>query len=65
VAAEDPDVPVWRHSSFCNGGSCVEIAVQGSVVSVRSSDNPDGRVLRFPVGCWQEFVAKIKSGNLS
>jgi hypothetical protein len=65
VAAEDPDVPVWRHSSFCNGGSCVEIAVQGSVVAVRASDNPDGRVLRFPASCWQEFVAEIKSGNFS
>jgi hypothetical protein len=65
VAAEVPDVLMWKHSSFCNGGSCVEIAIQGDAVAVRASSTPDGAVLIFPAGSWQEFVADIKSGNPS
>jgi Domain of unknown function (DUF397) len=64
VAAEGPDVLMWRHSSFCNGGSCVDIAIQGDIVAVRASSSQDGCVLIFPAGSWQEFVAEIKSGNL-
>ena len=64
MAAEGPDVLGWRHSSFCNGGSCVEIAVRDDNVAVRASSNPDGCLLIFPAGSWQEFVAEIKRGNL-
>jgi Domain of unknown function (DUF397) len=65
VTAEGPDALIWRHSSFCNGGSCVEIAIQGDVVAVRAAGRPDDRILIFPAGSWQEFVAGIKNGNLS
>jgi hypothetical protein len=65
VAAERPDVPIWRHSSFCNGGTCLEIAVQGGVIAVRDSRNPEGPVLRFSAERWQEFVGGIKSGQLA
>ena len=64
MAAGGPDAPNWRHSSFCNGGTCVEIAVQGDLVAVRVSGSPDGHVLTFPASSWQRFVADIESGDL-
>lgn len=45
----------WRKSSFSDdgGGSCVEVALAVEGAALRDSKNPDGGVLRVPVGAWR------------
>ena len=53
----------WRTSSYSgsNGGTCVEVADNlPGVVSVRDSKDPDGPVLRFSLGDWAAFVARLR-----
>jgi hypothetical protein len=55
----------WRKSSYSGGqGNCVEVAPLRDGIAVRDSKNPSGPVLRFSVGDWQAFVARIKAGQL-
>jgi hypothetical protein len=56
----------WRKSSYSttNGGGCVEVATNlPGIVAVRDSKNPDGPVLIFAPGDWQEFIADVKAGR--
>jgi hypothetical protein len=50
----------WRKSTFSDGGGsdCVEVGVTSTGVAVRDSKNPDGGVLRLPVGAWAGLVAE-------
>ncbi|MEU6722408.1 DUF397 domain-containing protein [Nonomuraea wenchangensis] len=52
----------WRASSFCNGGSCVEVALlSADTVGVRDNKNPDGPVIVFETSAWDAFVGRIKA----
>jgi hypothetical protein len=59
----------WRTSSYSgSNGHCAEVAVLPGeapgadyVVAVRDSKDPDGPVLTFAPGEWQEFTASIKA----
>jgi hypothetical protein len=53
------DQPTWHRQ--CDGGSCVEIAVQGGAVMVRSSIAPEA-TLTLTRTEWQEFLAGAKQG---
>lgn len=57
---------VWRTASYsqAQGGSCVAMACQPSARWVRDSKNPDGPLLRFPIGATAEFLAAVKSDRL-
>lgn len=57
----------WRKSSYSQpaGGNCVELAPQTTAWCVRDSKNPDGPLLRFPVGATGRFLAALKSDRLS
>lgn len=57
------DVVRWRRSSFCEQGACVEAALVGGAVAVRNSRDADGRVLTYPRGAWQDFLARAKNGD--
>ncbi|MEV0697114.1 DUF397 domain-containing protein [Saccharopolyspora sp. NPDC050389] len=52
----------WRKSSYNqgNGGVCVEVAVQPTVVGVRDSKDPDGPVLVFDSGSFARFLCTLK-----
>jgi hypothetical protein len=50
----------WGHSSFCNGGACVEVRPLGERVEVRDSENP-GNIISFSASNWRDFVAGIKN----
>ncbi|GAA1732295.1 DUF397 domain-containing protein [Nonomuraea bangladeshensis] len=51
----------WRASSFCNGGSCVEVALlSADTVGVRDNKNPDGPVIVFETSAWNAFLGRIK-----
>lgn len=53
------DQPTWHRQ--CDGGACVEIAIQGEVVMVRSSAVPES-TLALTRAEWQEFLAGAKQG---
>lgn len=57
----------WRKSSYSdgNGGNCVEIADNFSVVPVRDSKNPDGPALVFPAAGWTTFVDAVKNAHFA
>jgi len=55
----------WRKSrASADQGACVEIAVQGSFVLVRDSNDKNGAVLRFTFGQWLELMGRIRKGEL-
>lgn len=53
---------VWRKSSKCSGGQCVEVAFDGVCFLVRDSKGP-GPVLMFNDLEWAHFVAGVKAGD--
>ncbi|MGX9887097.1 DUF397 domain-containing protein [Streptomyces sp. NPDC002276] len=64
----DLSVVSWRKSSYSNqdGGACVEVSDDfATVVPVRDSKVPHGRLLVFPAGGWTSFVSAIRNGQLS
>lgn len=55
----------WRKSSWsAYNGNCVEAALRGGVVLVRDSKDRAGLVLGFTPGAWQEFLDRVKAGEL-
>lgn len=60
ISADDP---LWRYTSRCEGGACVEIGILGEIIMVRRSTDPDGACLKLSRGEWQEFVAGLKAGQ--
>ncbi|MGA5566048.1 DUF397 domain-containing protein [Streptomyces platensis] len=57
----------WRKSSYSNGegGSCVEVADNFSVVPVRDSKTPHGPALVFPAAGWTTFVNAVKGSHFA
>jgi hypothetical protein len=50
----------WRKSSWSSGGSCVEIAEDGTEIVIRHSQHPDGPILRIDRSVFSDFIACIK-----
>jgi hypothetical protein len=61
MATAGPGGLRWRCSSFCNGGDCVEVAVQPDMVAIRNSAD-NGNFLRISVAGWRAFVRDCKEG---
>jgi hypothetical protein len=57
--APTADQATWHRR--CDTGACVEIAVQGEAVMVRSSTAPEA-TLTLTRTEWQEFLAGAKQG---
>ncbi|MCF3143427.1 DUF397 domain-containing protein [Streptomyces platensis] len=57
----------WRKSSYSdqNGGNCVEVADNLSVVPVRDSKTPHGPALVFPAAGWTTFVDAVKNAHFA
>ena len=58
MSATDNHSLVWRKSSACTSGECVEVAHYGSGVMVRNPMTPSV-VLCFPVASWRYFTVGI------
>ena len=56
------DENTWKRSSFCNMNGCLEVRVDGSIVSIRDSSVP-GPVLEFTRTEWAKFIAGVKAGE--
>jgi hypothetical protein len=54
---------VWRRSTRCSSGACVEVADNVDTVLVRDSKDPGGTVLAFARLNWNAFLAAVKSGT--
>lgn len=53
----------WRVSTFCDSGSCVEIALGQNLVGMRDSKNSAGSPLVFEAKEWLEFVSGVRNGE--
>lgn len=56
---------VWRRSSYCEGGACVEVRATAGRVEVCDSKSPSGPVLTFTVADWAAFLAAVQAGELA
>ena len=56
----------WKASSHSSGegGQCVEVAPDKTMVLARDSKDPDGPVLGFGADAWAAFLNTVKSGRL-
>jgi hypothetical protein len=58
--------PVWRKSSKCANGTCVEVArVDDNTYLVRDSKQPANPALSFTGEEWTAFVAGVQAGEFS
>lgn len=56
--------PLWRTSTFCNNGNCVEVAdLSGKRVGVRDNKDPNSPVLEFSGSEWANFIGRIKKNE--
>lgn len=62
MGAGSEERPVSCFASQCDGGACVEVAVSGEGVILRSSQNPD-TTLQMTMDEWRVFVAGVKGGD--
>jgi hypothetical protein len=46
----------------CEGGACVQVAVDNHSILIGNSRRPDGPVLEYTPDEWHEFVGGIKKG---
>lgn len=53
----------WRKSTFCENGSCVEIAVFEDQVAIRDSKDEHGPMLLFTHQEWQAFLNGARGGE--
>ncbi len=53
---------VWRRSSYCETGGCLEVKVGGDAVLIRESANPTETVITTRANL-ATFVAGVKRGE--
>jgi uncharacterized protein DUF397 len=61
VGDESASEPIWHAGRPCDTGTCVEIAVLGETVMVRSSITPE-LTLAVTRPEWEQFLAGAKEG---
>ena len=62
--AEEFILPVFRTSSFCASGECLEVGQLDGLIILRDSTRPRGTQLRYGAGTWRSFIGEIKAGEL-
>ena len=57
----------WRKSSYSssNGGECIEIADDDSLIFVRDTRDRQGPMLRFTADAWAKFAENVKKNLAS
>jgi hypothetical protein len=62
---QEPPLTVWRKSTRCESGGCVEVAPVDGGMAMRDSKDPDSPILRFAGAGWSDFIAAIRAGDFS
>jgi Domain of unknown function (DUF397) len=63
---ETLDRPHYQRSSFCAGGSCVEVAaLDNGHIAVRDGKTPDLPAHIFTAAEWDAFVAGVVAGEFN
>ena len=57
--------PIFRKSSRCSGGNCVEVARDGDQYLIRDSKRPEVAPLAFTKDEWVAFVEGVNAGEFS
>jgi hypothetical protein len=55
---------VWRRSSYCSGGTCVEVALLGSRILIRDGKT-EGPILSFQQAEWTAFLEGARRGEFN
>jgi Domain of unknown function (DUF397) len=63
VGAARPEGLPWQISSFCNGGTCVQVSHVGGTTFLGDSKNPEAAPFSFSRPSWQHLIDDIKSGR--
>jgi hypothetical protein len=53
----------WRTALNCEGGACVQVAVDDRFILIGSSRQLGGPVLEYTPEKWHEFVSEVKRGD--
>jgi len=61
--AERPAQSVFRTSSFCAAGECLEVGQQDGLIILRDSTRPHDGLLHYGAGEWRSFLRGIKEGR--
>jgi hypothetical protein len=56
---------IWRRSTRCDTGACVEIATDADHVFLRDGADPGGPMLTLTRGQWQDFVTGLKESDFT
>ena len=62
MGREPVDALTWHQRGPCEGGACVEVAVAGEEVLMRTTASP-GAVIRLARDEWTAFLASAKEGH--
>lgn len=54
---------VWRRSTRCDSGTCVEVAWMPTGMAMRDAKDPDGGSLEFGAHAWREFLTGVRTGE--
>jgi hypothetical protein len=63
-AADGSSLILWRRSSFCANGDCLEVAEQDRMILIRDSKNPGQTPIRITRAELAAFADGIKAGEL-
>jgi hypothetical protein len=53
----------FRRSSFCSGGTCLEVRHADGRVAVRDAKDPHHPEQRFTARAWAAFLAGVRAGE--
>lgn len=62
MSSSHPGGLVWRRSSKCDGGACVEVAELDAVIKIRDSTEPDSVPIEISRDVWQDFISWLRTG---
>ena len=63
MAEPDPLQGAWRKSTASGASGCIEVALSGEFVLIRSSRDPSGKTLAFSHGEWAAFTTGVRNGE--
>jgi len=62
-ATELPISSIFRKSSLCASGECLEVGQRDGLIILRDSTRPRGTLLHYDAGIWRSFIRDVKAGE--